>query len=129
MTKQNKIIIVGAIIVCLIVIVIAIAKNSGTKTLPGEYDKFAQCLADKGATMYGAVWCPHCQEQKAAFGDSFKYIKYVECPDNTKLCIDQGITGYPTWMIGTTTIAVGFDKNTTMQTLSEKTGCLLPQSN
>ena len=64
-----------------------------------NFDEFAKCLTQKGAVMYGAVWCPHCIEQKAAFGDSFKYINYVECPDNTQLCIDKGISGYPTWII------------------------------
>ena len=64
-----------------------------------NYDEFAKCLTQKGAVMYGAEWCPHCKDQKAAFGDSFKYINYVECPDNTQLCIDKGIQGYPTWII------------------------------
>lgn len=61
-------------------------------------DTFAQCVAEKKVTMYGAEWCPHCQREKALFGSSFKYVPYVECPENTQLCLDKGITGYPTWM-------------------------------
>lgn len=66
----------------------------------GNLDDFAKCLAQKGATMYGASWCPHCQYQKSLFGTSFKYIPYVECPDNPKACLDHNVTGYPTWLIG-----------------------------
>lgn len=63
-----------------------------------KYDAFAQCLADKGLTMYGAYWCPHCQAQKKLFGASFAKVKYVECTTNEKLCIDKGVQGYPTWI-------------------------------
>lgn len=58
----------------------------------------AVCLASKNITMYGADWCPHCQNEKKAFGDAFKQIPYVECPDNPQKCIDAGIKGYPTWV-------------------------------
>ena len=35
-------------------------------TVPsGKYDQFAQCVAAKGFTMYGAYWCPHCKKEKA----------------------------------------------------------------
>ena len=59
---------------------------------------FAQCLASKNITMYGADWCSHCQNEKKAFGSSFKYVPYVECPDNPKQCVDADIQGYPTWI-------------------------------
>ncbi len=126
--KGNLIIIAIAVILSIGIIVFAVVKNNGHKNVSntsGNYDNFAQCLAAKGATMYGASWCPHCQEQKATFGSSFQFIKYVECPDNTDLCIAQGIQGYPTWMIGSTTIEEGFDSNT-MKKLSDATGCPLP---
>lgn len=57
----------------------------------------AQCLAERGAVMYGAEWCSHCQNQKNMFGDAFKYISYVECPKNPAQCLAAGINGYPTW--------------------------------
>lgn len=65
---------------------------------PGQYDDFARCLAGKGATMYGADWCAHCQNEKLAFGDSFRLVPYVECPQNIQACLDKGIEGYPTWI-------------------------------
>ena len=69
---------------------------------PSIYDDFAQCLTDKGAKMYGAYWCPHCQEQKALFGASWDKITYVECatPGSNEPkteCIKEGIKSYPTW--------------------------------
>ena len=63
-----------------------------------DKDAFAKCLTEKGLVMYGAEWCENCKIQEEAFGESFKYIKYVECPENTKLCLDAGIQGYPTWI-------------------------------
>jgi hypothetical protein len=128
MTTENKLIISGAVIISIAILILAVINNGNKVTIPGQYDNFAQCLAEKGATMYGAEWCPHCKDQKAAFGDSFKYIKYVECPDNIKLCIDKGVQGYPTWLFtGTTTQVEGFEGNKTMQELAKVTGCQLSQ--
>lgn len=126
MTKENKMIMVIAIILSIIVIAFAFVNTAAKNKNPSLYDAFAQCLTDKGAVLYGAEWCAHCKEQKAVLGDSFRLIKYVECPDNTQLCIDKGIQGYPTWIIGTSTKLEGFDKNKTMQNLSDITGCPLP---
>src|SRR5215469_4132607 len=49
-----------------------------------KYDAFARCLGDRGVRMYGAWWCPHCQEQKTKFAASFEYARrpggfYTEC--------------------------------------------------
>lgn len=79
----------------------SLEKMSELSTCPltGDKDIFAQCLTEKGWTMYGAEWCSHCKDQKNLFGDSFKYIKYIECPDNIQLCLDRGINAYPTWKI------------------------------
>ena len=60
--------------------------------------ELAACLASKNITMYGADWCPHCQNEKRAFGDAFKQVPYVECPDNPQKCIDAGIKSYSTWV-------------------------------
>lgn len=58
----------------------------------------AQCLRDRNITMYGARWCSHCQNEKRAFGDAFRYVPYVECPQNPNKCLALGIKGYPTWI-------------------------------
>ena len=64
----------------------------------GRLDAFAKCLAEKGAIMYGADWCPHCQREKRNFGTSFQYVPYVECPDDPDRCATAGVNGYPTWI-------------------------------
>lgn len=80
-----------------------------TSTPPSMSGDFATILAkhltETGAVMYGAYWCGHCANQKALFGDAFKYIDYVECDPkgedaNPSLCAQKGIPGYPTWEIG-----------------------------
>lgn len=123
----------AAIVIAAIVVIFAImnAKSADTNAysnVPSKYDAFAECLANAGATMYGAASCPHCQATKAAFGNSFRFIKYVECPDNTELCIDKGIQYYPTWIIGSNIISVGFDGDNTMKLLASSTNCVLPQN-
>lgn len=82
---------------------------------------FAECLTEKGAVMYGADWCPHCQNQKRMFGGAFSLVNYVECPDDPQRCLDAGIEGYPTWIFADGTKLTGEQK---LETLAEKTGCL-----
>ena len=89
---------------------------------PSNLDSFAKCLADKGATMYGAAWCPHCQNQKRLFGSSFQYVPYVECPNVPQLCVDKGVSGYPTWIMGDTKL----EGEQTLQKLSSISSCPLP---
>ena len=129
-SKENKIIlwVAGALSIAIIIFAIFnVSTNKITEdTGPSLYDTFAQCLTDKGAVMYGAAWCSHCQEQKKTFGSSFKLVKYVECPDNTQLCIDKGIQGYPTWLLEDKVISEGFAGERSMKELSDATGCPLP---
>jgi uncharacterized membrane protein len=61
-------------------------------------------LANTGAKMYGADWCPHCQDQKAMFGPAAKRLPYIECAagrqgGQTSVCREAGISTYPTWEI------------------------------
>jgi hypothetical protein len=81
--------------------------------------------------MYGAWWCPHCQEQKEKFGEtSFKLAPYTECgvPGDIKgqnpVCREQGITHFPTWQFPPTGERV--ERVFTLQELSDRTGCPLP---
>jgi hypothetical protein len=92
-----------------------------------NYDVFAKCLTNNGIKMYGASWCPHCQNQKAMFGDSSKYMPYVECSGNegkeNQACANAGITQYPTWVLINGTRFVGA---LSFGQLSELTSCALP---
>lgn len=99
--------------------------NTEVPAGPSKYDAFAQCLTEKKITMYGAVWCSHCQDQKKEFGSAFKYVNYVECPDNTAICTAKAIKGFPTWMNedGSKRLE-GFQS---FEKLAELSGCQLPQ--
>jgi hypothetical protein len=93
-----------------------------------RYDDFAKCLSSKHVKMYGAYWCPHCAEQKEEFGDSFKYVDYVECAikdsrEQAPACKAAGVEHYPTWQFGSDKPVEG---KFPLQELSDKTGCSLP---
>jgi len=88
-----------------------------TSSPPGALD-LARDLNASGARMYGAFWCPHCLEQKEAFGaEAMGAFPYVECfPDGWKkgmeqapACKEAGIRGYPTWVINGKKIEGGRD--------------------
>ena len=89
-----------AIFITILLIISYFIFNSATTE--GKYDDFAKCLTEKGVKMYGAYWCPHCQDQKKEFGRSWKKVNYIECslPNNAGQnaeCDTAGIQNYPTW--------------------------------
>lgn len=95
-----------------------------------KHDAFARCLSDRGLKMYGAYWCPHCQDQKDLFSASFKYVQYVECGVKgdtravAQVCKDADIKHYPTWQFPPTGERV--ERVFTLEELSDRTGCSLP---
>ncbi|MEM6520084.1 MAG: hypothetical protein AAF892_07430 [Cyanobacteria bacterium P01_D01_bin.71] len=91
---------------CVAVIGLTLTSCSITSDEPSiSYEeRLATHLTEQGAAMYGAFWCPHCEDQKALFGDAVDSVPYVECaPDGEnaqpQLCVDKAIQGYPTWEI------------------------------
>ena len=108
------------------------SNSNGQSNVPisvPKLDNFSKCLTQKGAKMYGAFWCPHCNAQKEAFGSSIQYITYIECskPDRSgqfDVCTEAGVNGYPTWDFGTGVNGqiVG---EATFQQLARKTNCAL----
>lgn len=104
-------------------------QSNSTPAGPGKYDAFATCLKEKGATFYGAFWCPHCQSQKKLFGSSVKLLPYVECSTadasgQLQVCTDKKIDGYPTWEFADGSRLNG---EIPLQQLADKTSCTLPQ--
>lgn len=124
MKKKNSwtwiiitVVVIGALIAFLVI--------EGNK--PGKYDSFAQCIADSGAKMYGAWWCPHCAAEKALFGKSAEKLPYVECQTQAHTqnatCDAAGIQGYPTWIFKDGSRLTG---EQTFETLGTKTNCRVP---
>ncbi|MBI2675280.1 MAG: hypothetical protein HYX24_02385 [Candidatus Aenigmarchaeota archaeon] len=109
-----------------VVIIAAIVFLSMNKNIEGKYDSFAKCLTDSGAKMYGAFWCPHCEEQKKMFSTSWSKVNYIECSNadrtQTEVCKQARITGYPTWEFRDGKRAEGL---LTFEKLSQMSGCSL----
>lgn len=120
---NNKIIfwVIFAIIVVAVIYVGLISFGPGPV---GKYDTFAKCLSDKKLTMYGAYWCPHCQNQKKEFGTSFDYVPYVECTQQVDACKAAGVVGYPTWIDASGKKYEGEQK---LEKLAEISGCTLQE--
>ncbi len=100
--KLKPILVVGIIIAVILVGLIWFNISGNTIKSSGKYDNFAKCLTDSGVKMYGAYWCPHCNNQKQMFGDSWQYVDYIECSlpnraGQTQVCNQAGIKAYPTW--------------------------------
>jgi hypothetical protein len=95
-----------------------------------KYDGFARCLGDRGVKMYGAYWCPHCQDQKEKFGASFKSAPYVECGvqgdthGQSQACKDADVKHYPTWQFPP--MGERVERIFTLEELADRTGCALP---
>lgn len=92
-------------------------------------ERFAQCLQAEKATMYGASWCPHCQNEKKSFGTAWRYVPYVECADNPQACQAAGIEGYPTWVTKGGQRLFGEQNGDGFAKLAEATGCPAPDVN
>jgi glutaredoxin len=123
MNKKNIFISIMGLLVLGIIVTVLIQSGSRPAVPSTKYDAFAQCLATKKLTMYGAAWCSHCKAEKARFGDSFKYVPYVECPDNPNECLAKGIEGYPTWIDAN---GQKYEGEQGLEKLSQISGCQLP---
>lgn len=110
-----------------LVAVVGLAVYQGNK--PSIYDGLAQCLTEKGVVMYGAWWCPNCENQKADFGTAFEHVANVECsPNQTRTqsieCQNAGIQSYPTWRFPEGEDMVG---RRPLADIAARAGCELPQ--
>ncbi len=71
--------------------------------------------------MYGTDRCPNCQSQKELFGDSFKFVQYVNCDYEYDKCSEANVERIPTWVInGEEYIGVQ-----TLERLANLSGCQL----
>lgn len=87
-------------------------------------DEFANCLTENNVVFYGTRTCPACAQQRGTFGDSLKYVNYVECDVNAQsnnLCSRENIRVVPTWKFN------GIPKEgvMTLEQLSRESGCPL----
>lgn len=95
-TSLRKYLIIG--IILLIIVFLTLTINSYSKK-PGQHDDFAQCLTDKNVIVYGNDFCSYTNQQLNFFGKSKKYLNYIKCIDDQKLCDEKNIEITPTWEI------------------------------
>ncbi len=117
-----------SIIVIVVVVVAGLVILQKESNKPGKYTDLAACLGEKGATFYGAFWCPNCGNQKKLFGTAADLLPYVECstPDakgQQAVCTEKAIASYPTWEFADGSRLVGTQD---LETLAEKAGCPMP---
>ena len=127
MKLSKPFLVIGIIIVVVLIGFIWINITGNTTKSTGKYDSFAKCLADNGVKMYGAYWCPHCNNQKQMFGSSWQYVNYIECSlpnraGQTQVCNQAGIRAYPTWEFQDGNILEG---ELTFTQLSQYSNCQL----
>jgi len=129
MNNTQKYILIVTAVLILVFVVWGVSKAVQEKKSSADVVALAQCLAEKKVTMYGAYWCSHCQNQKALFGDAFKYVPYVECTENEKLCTAKGIQGFPTWLVPDASgTEIKLEGEQSFEALSQASGCPLTQA-
>lgn len=112
----------GLVIVAAVIFVVWFSGRKGSGVTNAAAENLAACLAYKKITMYGAYWCPHCQNEKSGFGDAWKLVPYVECTQETKLCLEKKINGYPTWLWPD---GKRLEGEQGLENLSQESGCSL----
>ena len=128
MKRNLKLGIIFAIIIIAIISLVFVQRTTKARAEPSVFDDFAKCLTDNGVKMYGAFWCPHCNNQKEMFGNSWKFVNYIECslPSRAQndLCKNAGIKAYPTWEFSDGNRIEG---ELTFESLSKNSNCKLPE--
>lgn len=115
-TARKKIIWIWSILS--LVFLFGCSSQSQNNTSVINVDKIAQCLSQKWVKMYGTEACSHCIDQKWLFGDSFKYINYVDCAKTPEAC--SKLEGTPTWEFPGWELLAGKQM---ISTLAEKAWC------
>jgi hypothetical protein len=109
---------------CLLVILGFLAVLVPMRVDAAGLDGFGRCLTEKGATFYGASWCPHCRAQRQTLGDAMAHVRYVECAGSgAPACKAAGVNSYPTWIFADGSRASG---EASLAYLAAKTGCAPP---
>ncbi len=121
--KYSKITVVIVGVLSLAALLLIYGDSGSGKPPAGFYDDFAKCLTGKGIEMYGKNSCAYCQKEKSDFGDSFKFINYVECSTDPNKCISKGINRLPTWIFPDGKKLEGLQG---LEKLSAESGCALP---
>jgi len=61
-------------------------------------EETTKCIANN-SKLYVQLGCSHCEKQEKLFGNYYNYLNVTDCFYETQKCIDNEITGTPTWII------------------------------
>jgi hypothetical protein len=131
--KKNIYIIVGLFLIGVIfLILILVSQKSTGNVINGRngdsitnMKEFNDCLADNGVVIYGAYWCSACSQLVELLG-GYNAVEsvYVECAEEQQKCQQEMIgTGIPEIQIN----GEMYQKQRTLEGLSQITGCSLPK--
>ena len=95
MKSKTKSLIITLII---LVAIATIAFLALTKNPPTTDSEIVKCIGSK-STLYTQLGCSHCKTQEEMFGDNYQYLNIIDCWFNNQPCVDNNITGTPTWII------------------------------
>lgn len=108
------------------------SESSTTQTQPTSYSEedleaiaeVIDCYAEKDVKVYGANWCGYTNAFVETLG-GYEVIDsiYVECTEETDLCSEEEIKGYPTTKIS----GESYSGARTFEGLSQETGCPVPE--
>ena len=88
----------------------------------------AKCLTEKGVQFFGTHWCPFCTQQKEMFGETARYLPYIECaPDRATseeiaMCEAANVRGVPHWRFPDQR---QIERIMSIQSLIEYSGCVI----
>jgi hypothetical protein len=115
MKSKTKNLIITIIIVAMVIIIafFALKKHS-----PSTDAETAKCIGSK-SVLYVQLGCSHCKDQEDMFGENLQYLNTVDCFYQREICVNENITGTPTWIINREQY-VGVQ---TIEKLKALTGC------
>ncbi len=96
MKKRTKSLLVTIAIIAAIALIsiFALTKNPSSNTDA----ETAKCIG-RNSVLYTQLGCSHCKDQEDLFGENTQYLNIVDCFYDNQPCIDNNITGTPTWII------------------------------
>jgi glutaredoxin len=106
------------VIIAAVLFYVTIGKPSATVSAQA-----AQYIGNH-SIVYVQAGCVHCKDQEDLFGDNWKYITTLDCiasQANTQICINNNISGTPTWVINGKQY-IGVQSIQTLESLTGYTG-------
>lgn len=107
---------IAGVLLAILVIGIVQVRNSNEIA---ERTRLATCLSEKGFSLAGTAWCPHCEKQREMFGDALSIIDYHDCEEDKDWCEENDIKYYPSWISPLGAVSPGVKDFDTLKEMAE----------